>query len=66
LPSRETPRKNPPEFFAQRLQDAKLKHEKTLLSRQVDATDAAIDTLVYDFCGQTEIEIKIIEWAGKK
>jgi hypothetical protein len=27
-----------------RLQDAKLEHEKTLLQRQIEATDAAIDT----------------------
>jgi len=36
------------EFFAKRLQDASLDHEKTLLSRQVEATDAAIDKLVYE------------------
>jgi hypothetical protein len=45
----------------ERLQDAKLEHEKTLLSRQVEATDAAIDKLVYDLYGLTEEEIKIVE-----
>ena len=30
-----------------RLQDARFKQEKTLLSRQIEATDAVIDTLVY-------------------
>jgi type I restriction-modification system DNA methylase subunit len=44
-----------------RLQDAKLEHEKTLLSRQVEATDAAIDTLVYELYGLTEEEIGIVE-----
>ena len=41
-----------------KLQDAKLDHEKTLLSRQVEATDASIDTLVYELYGLTEQEIK--------
>jgi len=31
-----------------KLQDAKLDHEKTLLSRQVEATDASLDKLVYE------------------
>jgi hypothetical protein len=44
-----------------RLQDAKLEHEKTLLSRQVDTTDASIDKLVYELYGLTEEEIKIVE-----
>jgi len=45
-----------------RLQDAKLEHEKTLLQRQIEATDAAIDALVY---GLTEVEIGIVEGTGK-
>jgi len=45
--------KNPSEFFADRLQDASFDHEKTLLSRQVEATDASIDKLVYELCGLT-------------
>jgi hypothetical protein len=44
-----------------RLQDAKLEHEKTLLSRQVEATDAAIDKVVYELYGLIEEEIKIVE-----
>jgi len=44
-----------------RLQDATLDHEKTLLSRQVEAADAAIDALVYELYGLTMEEIKIIE-----
>ena len=42
-----------------RLQDATLDHEKTLLSRQVEAADGAIDKLVYELYGLTEKEIKI-------
>jgi len=48
-----------------RLQDAKLEHEKTLLQRQVEATDAAIDALVYELYGLTEEEIAIVEGEGK-
>ncbi|MDP2797439.1 MAG: hypothetical protein Q8N94_08020 [Methanoregula sp.] len=44
-----------------RLQDAKLEHEKTLLPRQVEAADAAIDTLVYELYGLTVEEIAIVE-----
>ncbi len=45
----------------QKLQDATLDHEKTLLSRQVEAADGAIDALVYEVYGLTAEEIKIIE-----
>ena len=48
-----------------KLQDATLDHEKTLLSRQIEATDAAIDTLVYDLYGLTEEEIKMVEGQDK-
>jgi hypothetical protein len=41
-----------------KLQDATLDHEKTLLSRQVDA---AIDALVYELYGLTAEEIAIVE-----
>jgi hypothetical protein len=43
------------------LQDAKLEHEKTLLSRQIEATDASIDKLVYELYGLTDEEIRIVE-----
>jgi hypothetical protein len=49
-----------------KLQDASLDHEKTLLSRQVEATDAAIDKLVYELYGLTEEEIKIVESGSGK
>jgi hypothetical protein len=44
-----------------RLQDAKLDHEKTLLSRQIEATDDSIDKLVYELYGLTEEEIAVVE-----
>ena len=43
------------------MQDAKLEHEKTLLSRQVAATDAVIDKMVYELYGLTDEEIRIVE-----
>jgi hypothetical protein len=47
-----------------KLQDARLEQERTMLSRQIEATDAAIDKLVYELYGLTEEEIAIVE--GKK
>jgi hypothetical protein len=44
-----------------KLQDASLDHEKELLARQVEATDASIDKLVYELYGLTEEEIGIVE-----
>jgi len=49
-----------------RLQDASLDHDKTLLQRQIEATDAAIDKLVYELYGLMEEEIKIVEENDKK
>ena len=43
------------------MQDASLDHEKTLLSRQIEAADAAIDALVYELYGLTAEEIAIVE-----
>jgi len=44
-----------------KLQDARLEEEKTMLSRQIEATDASIDKLVYELYGLTEEEIKVVE-----
>ena len=44
-----------------RLQDARPGQEKTQLSRQIEATDAAIEKLVYELYGLTEEEIGIVE-----
>jgi len=43
---------------------AKTEHEKTLLQRQIDATDKQIDALVYELYGLTEEEIRIVEGEG--
>ena len=44
-----------------RLQDARLEQEKTQLSRQIAATDVAIDRLVYELYGLTAEEIQTVE-----
>jgi len=44
-----------------RLAVAKTGHEKTLLSRQVEAADRQIDSLVYNLYGLAEEEIAIVE-----
>ncbi len=48
------------------LPTAKTEHEKTLLQRQIDATDKQIDELVYELYGLTEEEIKIVEGENEK
>jgi len=48
-----------------KLQDASLDHEKELLARQVEATDASIDKLVYELYGLTEEEIAVVEGGGR-
>jgi hypothetical protein len=40
-------------------------HDKTNIQRQIDATDAQIDKLVYELYGLTEDEIKIVEAASR-
>ncbi|HII06499.1 MAG TPA: N-6 DNA methylase [Methanotrichaceae archaeon] len=47
-----------------RLAETKTGHEKTLLSRQIEATDRQIDDLVYELYGLTEEEIAIVEEAS--
>ena len=44
---------------------AKTEHAKTNIQRQIDATDAQIDRLVYELYGLSADEIKIVEEAGK-
>ncbi|GAB6284327.1 MAG: hypothetical protein STSR0009_05260 [Methanoregula sp.] len=46
--------------------DARLEQEKTMLSRQIEATDASIDKLVYELYGLTEEEINVVEGATGK
>ena len=49
------------QISSRKLQDATLDHEKTLLSRQIEVTDAANDKLVYEMYGLTEEEIGVVE-----
>ena len=44
-----------------RLSSAQTPHEKTLLQRQIDATDNQIDRLVYELYELTDEEIAIVE-----
>ena len=44
-----------------RLAETKIAHEKTLLHRQIEATDKQIDALVYELYGLTDEEIRIVE-----
>ncbi len=44
-----------------RLRAAQTAADREMLQRQIDATDAAIDALVYELYGLTEAEIKIVE-----
>jgi len=46
------------------LPNAKTGHDKTIIQRQIDATDRQIDRLVYELYGLTEEEIAVVE--GKK
>jgi len=48
----------------QQLSSAKTAHEKTSTQRQIDATDAQIDKLVYELYELTPDEIKIVEAAA--
>ena len=43
------------------LSSAKTDHDKTVIQRQIDATDRQIDRLVYELYGLTEEEIQIVD-----
>ncbi len=45
----------------EQLAAAKTAHDKTLIQRQIDATDRQIDALVYELYGLTDEEIRIVE-----
>ncbi len=47
------------------LRAVKTNHEKSLIQRQIDATDKQIDQLVYELYGLTDEEIRIVEEATK-
>jgi hypothetical protein len=44
-----------------KLQETRLEQERTMLSRQIEATDGAIDKLVYELYGLTDEEIGVVE-----
>jgi SAM-dependent methyltransferase len=46
-----------------RLHETTLEHEKTVIERQIEATDREIDLLVYELYGLTEEERRIVEEA---
>jgi hypothetical protein len=50
--------------LGQRLSAARAGHEKTLIQRQIDATDRQIDRAVYELYGLTDKEVAIIEQAA--
>jgi hypothetical protein len=45
--------------------NARLEQERTMLSRQIEATDGAIDKLVFELYGLTDEEIAVVEGIGK-
>jgi len=45
----------------QQLDVAQIRHDKTALQLQIEATDKQIDQLAYELCGLNEEEIKIVE-----
>ena len=47
------------------LPEAKTDQEKTFIRRQIEATDAAIDALVYELYGLTEDEVEVVETPQK-
>ncbi|MEE9200434.1 MAG: TaqI-like C-terminal specificity domain-containing protein [Candidatus Brocadiales bacterium] len=48
-----------------KLQKTKTEHDKTVLKRQIGATDRQIDNLVYELYGLTKKEIAIVEESAK-
>jgi len=48
------------------LPEAKTDQENTTIRRQIEASDAAIDVLVYELYGLTEEEIGIVESGSGK
>lgn len=47
------------------LATAREPHQRTALQRQIDATDAQIDALVYELYGLTDDEIAVVEGEGR-
>jgi hypothetical protein len=49
------------DFKEEQLPKAKMPQERESIERQIEATDKAIDALVYKLYGLTEEEIRIVE-----
>lgn len=49
-----------------KLQGARLEQERTMLSRQIEAMDGAIDKMVYELYGLTEEEVAIVQQTGHR
>lgn len=48
----------------EQLAAAKTAHDRTLIQRQIDATDRQIDALAYELYGLSDEEIRIVEGAS--
>jgi hypothetical protein len=48
-----------------KLLEAKLEQDKVVLSKQIEATNVAIDSVVYELYELTEEEIKLVEGTVK-
>jgi predicted DNA binding protein len=48
------------------LASVKTEHDRTVIQRQIDATDRQIDRLVYELYDLTDEEIKIVEEATRR
>jgi hypothetical protein len=49
----------------EKLAEAKIERERTVIGHQISATDRQIDNLVYELYGLTEDEIQIVEEATR-
>jgi hypothetical protein len=45
----------------ERLTEARIERERTVIGHQIEATDRQIDRLVYELYGLTEEEIEVVE-----
>lgn len=50
----------------ERLAEAKIERERTVVGHQISATDRQIDRLVYELYGLTEEEIEVVEEAAAR
>ncbi len=50
----------------ERLSEARISREKSVVRRRIEATDRQIDRLVYDLYGLSEEEIALVEEAAAR